>query len=151
MKIRELKSSDARRASYLIRKTIRECLPGYYSEEVIEALSRTNTPKSLLKRAESRQYFVAEENNVLAGIMGLQGNEVKTSFVNPRFQGRGVGSKLLEKVESLAKQRGIKELRVLSSIGAEDFYKRMGFKRIKKTKSRVQNLEFTDILMRKVL
>ena len=51
---------------------------------------------------------------------------------------KGVGRKLIEKIEKTAKKRKIKKLIVHSTPYAEEFYKRCGYKRIKKIKAFVK-------------
>lgn len=151
MRIRKFRVSDARRTSYLVRKTMRHSLSAHYCKTVVDALCRVNTPARIIKRASARQYFVAIENKRMVGFMGIKGNEIKTAFVNPRYQGKSIGAALLKRIEEYAKSKSVDELKVHSSIPAEKFYNKMGFKRLRRMKSSVENLQFTDILMKKKL
>lgn len=106
MKIRKFRKQDAVKASYLIRRTMQHSLPVCYSQQVVDALCNVNTPAKLLKRAEKRTYYVAIENDRLIGFSGLLDNQIKTFFVHPSWQGKGVGRLLFEKVENVAKKKG---------------------------------------------
>jgi putative acetyltransferase len=52
---------------------------------------------------------------------------LQSVYVSDRFRGKGVGSALLQKLESLAKERGCKDLTLDSSLTAEPFYLHHGY------------------------
>jgi len=74
---------------------------------------------------------------------------VRTMFVNPKYHKRGIGKKLLENIEKIAKKRKIKKLKVGSTIFAERFYKKCGFKRVKKDRWEHKGIKFDVIVMEK--
>ena len=53
------------------------------------------------------------------------------SFVAPDAQSRGVGKLLMAEIEKAARERGIPTLVVPSSVTAETFYARLGFKALR--------------------
>jgi N-acetylglutamate synthase-like GNAT family acetyltransferase len=48
-------------------------------------------------------------------------------FVHPNFMNRGVGGKLIEELELMAIEQGIKTLLVMASMESVDFYKKNGY------------------------
>lgn len=109
--------------------------------------SSTTTPATITwesidefaKRNPEGSQVVAVVDGVVAGYLGfhaptpLETNQHVMEIdiaVDPGFQGRGIGKKLLEKYEHLAKDKGIHKisLRVLATNeGAIEFYKKCGF------------------------
>jgi GNAT superfamily N-acetyltransferase len=71
--------------------------------------------------------LVATIGSRLVGTASLDGNVVRTVFVTPDVQGRGVGSRLMAEIERIARERDIRSLTVPSSVTAERFYARLGF------------------------
>jgi len=71
-------------------------------------------------------YFL---NNKLLGIVTINANGfIKYLFVNSRR--KGIGTKLLDYVIAIAKDNGLKEIMLDSSIIAHEFYLKNGFKDI---------------------
>jgi GNAT superfamily N-acetyltransferase len=52
-------------------------------------------------------------------------------FVEPAYQGRGIGRQLMTRIQSIAIAGGINELRIPSSITAEGFYASLCFKKVR--------------------
>ena len=48
-------------------------------------------------------------------------------YVLPKYSGKRIGSKLLARVESIAKQKNIKLMSVTASLNAQSFYERLGY------------------------
>src|SRR2546421_99837 len=71
-----------------------------------------------------------DKRPVLAGVIGgrvvgpasLDGSVVRTVFVSPEVQRRGIGKLLMAEVERTARERNILSLTVPSSVSAETFY-----------------------------
>ncbi|MFD9424369.1 MULTISPECIES: GNAT family N-acetyltransferase [unclassified Streptomyces] len=75
-----------------------------------------------LREAEN---WVADEDGVAVGLLGLIGSEIGGLFVAPRAQGRGIGRALVEHAATL---RGDLLLEVFeANPGARGFYGLMGF------------------------
>jgi len=101
--------------------------------------------------------FVAEERGKVLGFVTYTSNEGETKIswigADPKFQRKGIGTKLLKRLEKELKKLGIKELRVETVAESEKyepyeitraFYQKMGFKveRIRKAKDKDTGKEF---------
>jgi GNAT superfamily N-acetyltransferase len=74
--------------------------------------------------------WVAEADGALAGMVALNlqdGAEVEDFFVEPRFQGRGVGSALMAACLRCCRDVGVSTLEVDADPNAEPIYARLGF------------------------
>ena len=131
MRIRKFKNEDARKVSNIIRRCLREIVSKDYSEKEITDLCNFFKPSMIIKNSKNRSIFVAVENNTILGTASLKEDTVFTVFVNPDIHGKGIGSKLMDKVEDLAKKKGYKTIKVPSGISSFDFYKNRGYKKIK--------------------
>ena len=73
------------------------------------------------------EFFVAVEKSIVIGFSSIKDNTVMAVYVSELGIGKGVGSKLYFTLENLAKERGVKELSLTSSLTARGFYKKLGF------------------------
>ena len=109
-------------------------VPEYFAESEIEDLDNYLDD-------EIEQYFVAELNEEIVGAGGINfENDYKTGiiswdFINPKFQGIGLGTQLLRyRIELLKSMKSIETISVRTSQLAYKFYEKNGFvlKEIKK-------------------
>jgi len=95
-------------------------------------------PRSLNELYENiRDFFVWKEKGKLLGCCALHISwenlaEIKSLAVSRRVRKKGIGNRLLQSALSEAKDLGIK--RVFALTNQEKFFKRNGFKKIKKEK-----------------
>ena len=131
MRIRKFRPEDAKRVSYLISKTLWEANSKDYSQRVIKNVENKYKPSKIIEYSKNRKIFVAEENGKILGTISLENDTILSAFVNPRYQCRGIGKKLIEHIEKIAKRKGIKKLKVPSITTAVGFYRKMGYKKVK--------------------
>ena len=146
MEIRRFKSKDAEKVSYLISKTLREINAKDYPLRIIENVESSYSPSKLIEKSKYRDVFVAEESDEILGTISIEGDVVFSVFIESNYQRKGIGKKMIEYIESNAKKKGIKTLKVSSSITSFEFYKKLGYKKIKST---IHKLLGETILMSK--
>lgn len=61
----------------------------------------------------------------------LDADVVRSVFVDPEYQGSGVGKQMMEVIENEAIAQGLERLRVPSSVTAEGFYAGLGFCKVR--------------------
>jgi len=131
MRIRKFRKEDARKVSFLIRRCLREVNSKDYPKSTIRFLESHNSSNKLVENSKEKQMYVAAEGDNILGTASLKDDLILTVYVNPKFHGRGIGRKLMEKVESLAKKKGFKSVILPSSLTAVDFYRKVGYRKIK--------------------
>ena len=131
MRIRKLKKDDAKDVSNIIRRCLREVNSKDYPKKAITSLCNFFTPSLIIKNLKDRTIFVAVENSKIIGTASLKEDTVFTVFVNPDIHGKGIGSKLMNKVEDLAKKKGYTTIKVPSGLTSVEFYKKRGYKKVK--------------------
>ena len=67
----------------------------------------------------------------IVGTIGLGGDKLRSLFVEPGLQGKGVGARLVAHLEAHARKAGVAELHLSSSITARGFYERLGYRLIR--------------------
>jgi N-acetylglutamate synthase-like GNAT family acetyltransferase len=126
--IRAAHPDDAAEVSGVILAALRQTNAKDYSEGVIKQVEQSFGPDAVRSLIAKRKVFVALVGSRIVGTASLDGRVVRTVFVAPDAQGRGVGRLLMAEVEKESRAAGIETLTVPSSITAEQFYSKLGFK-----------------------
>src|SRR5262249_32172833 len=120
--IRPAREDDAGQISAVILRTLRETNAKDYAREIIGRIELRLSPSAVLEQIGKRTVFVAAIGGRVVGPASLDGSVVRTVFVSPDVQARGIGKLLMAEVERTARERNIGRLAVPSSISAETFY-----------------------------
>ncbi len=126
--IREFDERDAETVSRLIRNNLVFVNSRDYEPSVIDYMCNLFTPAYLREISATRTMFVAEENGVVVGTVGLEGDEVCALYVDPAAHGRRIGERLLRRIEEFAWSHHIHFLHLSASLTAVGFYEKMGYR-----------------------
>ena len=129
--IRPALADDAAAISAVILRALRETNAKDYTDEIITRVEQSFSPEAVRALIDKRTVFVAILSSRLVGTASLDGSVVRTVFVAPDVQARGIGKRLMADVERLARERNIPVLTVPSSVTAETFYAKLGFKAVR--------------------
>lgn len=129
MIIRQFRESDAKDVSDIIRLCFLTLNLGLYTKEAIELQTEANSATNLIKNSTEVKYYVVIDKNHIIGIGGYDKQKVRTMFIAPSYQRRGVGKTLLQRILKDAKKDGIEKLESWSTHYAESFYARNGFEK----------------------
>ena len=100
-----------------------------YTPEEIQAWAVPKKPESYEEYIHSREFFVADEGEVIVGfgVLNPENTVVEPVYVSPLAGRRGIGLALLRKLEERARALGLGVLRLNASLNAVPFYKRVGY------------------------
>ncbi|MBC3372807.1 GNAT family N-acetyltransferase [Pseudomonas sp. SWRI92] len=129
--IRKAISTDAVAISLVVAAALRESNAQDYSSDIIEQVQRSFSPSAILDFLSLREVYVASFDGQLVATGSLDKDTVRSVFVDPSYQGRGIGRQLMATIESAASENGVEWLRVPSSITAETFYYSLGFRKVR--------------------
>lgn len=129
--IRSAMNADTPAISRTIINTLRESNAQDYSSEIIGQVAQSFSPPAILQLLSRRQVLVAIVDGHIVATASLDQDVVRSVFVDPTYQGKGIGRQLMERIQSIAINAGLNLLRVPSSITAEGFYASLGFKKIR--------------------
>jgi GNAT superfamily N-acetyltransferase len=145
--IRTIKNHEGEVVRQLILSLFGSHIFSDYTEEGVRVIHDYVTNDSLIKADKSDFTLVAEESGTILGTIKIKRNShVSMLFVNERFQGRGIGRRLLDAATQECRSREI-ELTCLttnSSRFALPFFERFGFTRIGKER-KVNGVVFTPM------
>lgn len=126
MIIRPITSADFDSIEKLIRKTILSVNSKDYPKDVIEKML-LHDPFAPQKYKTEREYFVAENHEVLYWIIGMKDNEIKTFFVDSDYRGKWVWTLLIEYIEECITSKWFRKSIVYSSVSGRSFYEKSGY------------------------
>jgi len=98
-RIRQFRELDARECSELVRACI--MLDRDIPPVTLARLLREESPQLMCKRAALFYLVVCELDGAIAGLAGLDLNEVRLLYVDPKHQRRGIGRALLQYLERM--------------------------------------------------
>ena len=125
--IRPFQEKDALPVSALIKETLFTVNNKDYPRGELEEIAERYSPDHLVKFARSKTIFVATVERRPVGTASIEHDYISCVFVAPSYIGKGVGRKLMDAVEDDAVQRGIRRVRLDSSVTARRFYEQRGY------------------------
>ena len=125
--IRKIEPADYQKTGDMIKTTIKISFKKIQTESLINDFCRKYDLDNFTIRAQNIEMFIATENDNIVGVIGIKENQLRTFYVHPDYQGKGVGSKLYKKFEEVARERGIKKVIVESSPLGLPIYEHFGF------------------------
>lgn len=127
IEIRPATPVDVEEISAVVLRCLRETNAHYYAADVMASVIENFSPAKIAARFADRLVLVATAGRAIIGTASLHGAWVRSVFVRPDWQKRGVGTGLMRAIEERADAQGLRQISVPSSINAEEFYRRLGF------------------------
>lgn len=127
--IRPYAGADADATIDIFLRAVREVSSKDYSAAQIEAWAKVEDRGLWAERRASRLGWIAEIDGEPVGFSDLtEDGCLDMMFVHPEFQGCGVASRLLRRVEEEASKLGLKRVHTEASRTARPFFERKGFR-----------------------
>ena len=123
--IRQFQPDDAEACLAVIRECIRRdpCLPASSREALLEG----ETVETIRERGSLYYIVVYETGREIAGIAGVEMNEIRLLFVAPGRQRNGIGGKLLAYLERMVPPALFRDVFAYAAPAAVAFYRRHGY------------------------
>ncbi|MHC8339843.1 GNAT family N-acetyltransferase [Pseudomonas sp. HLT2-19-2] len=129
--IRLATPDDAAVISQVIIQSLRKSNALDYPPEVISQVEKSFSAEAIRALLKQRLVFVATINKRVVATASLDQDVVRSVFVEPSHQARGLGRQLMATLHSVAQHAKIEVLRVPSSITAEAFYFKLGYRKVR--------------------
>ena len=134
VELRRLERKFDRQALECILRSVGISNSPDYPPAIIDYQLHTHYTTDWLSKKMQSSYFVAALiDNKVVGTGALDGNEVTTVFVDPEHQQRGIGRTIMGELERYAKNQGLREIILNSSITALGFYKKLDYSLLEET------------------
>ena len=135
MNINKFHDHQAEEVAELIKRNLMEINSQYYPPAYMAAIVRDLSPEKRIENAKKEQLFVAMENDKVIGTGSLAnfGSKEEPSyygtaiFVIPELHRKGIGKRIMQKLEEKAVELGADKLIVRAAINARVFYEKLGY------------------------
>jgi len=130
MKIRKASSTDKENISRLHVASIRKLCAKSYTREQINAWTSVLTPSVYNQALREKEFLVAydsQQDLLGIGILDVGNAEVSAIYIHPDAVGKGIGSKLLNRLEKIARNNNIYKITIHSTLNAKGFYMAHGY------------------------
>lgn len=150
--LRKARKKDKEALHRVHVSSIRNLCRNHYQRREIQVWSGMLKPKSYEEIIKHRYVYVAEKNHKIIGFgqFNPKIGEIEALYMSPVHTGKGIGGRLLQKMEKSAFQREIKTVQLFSTLNAVGFYKKAGYQRIQRASYHlVDDIHLSCILMKK--
>ena len=133
VEIRDATTSDAAAIADLFYHTILTVNVRDYSGAQVEAWAGPAPDPGMWEERMAagetvKSTFVATQGERVLGFAEFEGDgHIDTLYVHHEFQGRGIASRLLDRIEAEAQRLGLARLYTEASITAKPFFRKRGF------------------------
>lgn len=149
LRIRPARAADAPAAARLYYETVHRVNSRDYRPDQLAAWApRVHPPAFWRRRWRVCRTFVAELPGGIAGFAELgRHGQVDCFYVGHALQGQGVGAALMGRLIAAARRDGTPRLRAGVSLTAAPFFRRMGFRVLRRQTRVCRNRCFKQYLM----
>ncbi|WP_288501557.1 GNAT family N-acetyltransferase [Pseudomonas sp. UBA5568] len=145
--IRAASVLDAESISRVILAALRHSNAADYDAATLARVARAFTPQAVVQLLDRRVVWVALESDVVVATASLEKSVVRSVFVDPSYQRQGLGEQLMGYIEQEARDTGVRQLQVPSSLTAQGFYARLGYTAVRE----VRHGDERTVVMAKVM
>jgi putative acetyltransferase len=153
MKLRTYEIGDTAEIMDLFYNTVHEINIRDYTKEQIDAWAPVEMDIEVwLNSLKSKFTYVVENNGKIVGFGELEANgHIDKFFCHKDFQGQGIGTMILEQIESKARSLGIKRLFVEASITAKPFFANKNFLLVTEQEVERRGQKLINFVMEKLI
>lgn len=132
--IRKMHDKEARSFLDVHHSAVRGIAAKDYSQAVVEDWAPLPITEkritAFLENPDDEIRLVAEIDGEIVGVgaLVLEKNELRACYVAPKAARKGIGSALVMEIEKIAREHGLTNLQLDSSITAEPLYRAHGYK-----------------------
>ena len=130
LSIRKFRETDAERVSNIIRDNLTHVNCKDYPEDVIQYMHELHSPKYLRSISNKRKVYVALCEDVVVGTASIDDDVIYTVYTDIRYHRKGIGKKLMDLLEEIASNNGLRVVKLYASITAQKFYEKLGYIKI---------------------
>jgi len=153
MRVRTYEIGDTEEVMKLFYDTVHEVNIRDYTQAQVNAWAPANMDTEAWIRGLSSKFtYIAVEGDKIIGFGELEeSGHIDRFYCHKDFQRKGVGTQILEQIESKASLLGIKKLFTEASITAKAFFESKGFVVVRQQEVERRGQKFINFLMEKTI
>lgn len=153
MIVRTFQSSDQLAIRQLFYDTVHQINCCDYSAEQVETWANSAWDDAFWEtRLQTRLTYVAELNQQIVGFAMLAPDGyIDCFYCHYQHQGKGIGGRLLDQIETIAHSWGIERLFSEVSVTARPFFQRRGYRIVREQQVERRGVLFHNFVMEKYL
>lgn len=128
--IRKAQPEQAEEIREVVVSTISEIYPKYYTQEVVDFFIEYHSPERIREDISAGKVYIAVADGRIAGTGTINGDNIERVYVLPKYQGTGIGSSIMDFLESVIMKEHEAAV-VESSLPAGEFYRKRGYVQVK--------------------
>ncbi|MCL9783709.1 GNAT family N-acetyltransferase [Vibrio sp. S4M6] len=126
--IRKAQRKDSEELFDLRIQAIKAKCINHYSTEQIEHWTSGSVNEQFQSDVEAKFYITEFEGEMVgSGMLDEKSGMVDAIFIAPKFMGKGAAAIMIQFLESKAREKGLKQLKLQSTLNAAKFYRSQGF------------------------
>lgn len=135
MVIERMQECDIQETSQMIARAVRSpSFASFYPECSLEYVAEGLDISGVRRRMETLHFYVLKEDGRVVGCGGAGAcdgsqtdSELSAIFIDPQYQGRGYGRKLIQALENDEYCRRARRIEISASLSAIPFYRKLGY------------------------
>lgn len=127
MKLRRFDAVDLAAVQRLIHYTIDRCYRDPYPPRAVLFFKEFHARDNILERHAAGTVLVVERDQDIIATGATVADEITGVFVHPRFQGRGIGGQVMDRLEEIARAGGRTVTTLAISLPSRGFYEDRGY------------------------
>jgi len=129
----------------LIHKTIEVCYSAYYEGAVVNYIKDIYKNENIIVRAMKGITIVYLIENKIVGTGSLTDDQITGLFIDPAFQRRGIGKRMMYSLLCEAKNQKLSKLSLQATPGSEGFFNQLGFHTISEENFWIEDIFLMDL------
>jgi GNAT superfamily N-acetyltransferase len=127
--LREFRPADLLPVRKLLLETIHVSFAGVYAPSAVRHFTRHHEPEEILTDAKGGFMILLESDGHIVATGTLTGEgKITRVYVRPDLQGRGLGKRIMARLEQHARDQGRQSVFLYSSLVAKRFYESLGYR-----------------------
>ena len=144
---------DASKIAAIHKNCVLKTNARFYPNDVIKEWIKPITAKNIKYQFKNSQWFVIKIKNKIVGFCQICLKEKSLDQINisPKYQNKKYGKLVYDFVERQFLKNNINEIYLNSTLNAVDFYKRLGFRKLRRIRFKLGRIFVEMIKMKKNL
>jgi len=127
MRVRPFETADAVPVQRLIHHTIDCRYTGVYRPRAVIFFKEFHSLESILDRHARGEVLIVESREELIATGAVVGGEITGVFVHPEHQNLGIGGRMMDRLEEIARAGGHASAQLSVSVPSRSFYVNRGY------------------------